>query len=92
MVKLDHQAAQACALPEAGKDELVKCNGHEPGQCHLKRLVVEYSYTQQRQAEQNEINLNAEQGDGLSRIRDSCGCCGGWICEQDGWEGYRGCK
>ena len=79
-------------MSEAGKHELVKCNGHEPGQRHLKRLVVEHRYTQQRQAEQNEINRNAEQVDGLSRVQASRGCCRGWICEQDGWEGHRGSK
>ena len=62
MVKLEHQAGQALALSEARKQELVECNGHKPGQRHLKRLVVEHRYTQQRQAEQNEINRDAETG------------------------------
>ena len=65
VVKLEHQAGQALALSEARKQELVKCNGHKPGQRHLKGLVVEHRYTQQRQAEQNEINRDAEQVDGL---------------------------
>ena len=65
MVKLQHQAGQALALSEAREQELVKCNGHKPGQRHLKCLVVKYRNTQQRQAEQNEINRDAEQVDGL---------------------------
>ena len=80
VVKLEHQAWQARALPEAGKHQLVKRDGHKPNQRDLKRLVVEHRDTQQREAEQNEINRKAEQEDGLSRIRATCGCCGGWIC------------
>jgi hypothetical protein len=52
VVKLEHQAGQALALSEARKQELVKCNGYEPSQSHLKCLMVEHGYSQQRQAEQ----------------------------------------
>jgi len=92
VVKLEHQARQALALSEAGKHDLVNCNGHEPRQRHLKRLVVEHRDTQQRQAEQNEINRDAKQVDGLSRIQAGSGCCCSWICEQDQRESHRGGK
>jgi hypothetical protein len=79
-------------LPEAGKHQLVKRDSHKADQGDLKRLAVEHRDTQQRQAEQNEINRNAEQVDGLSRIHASRRCCRGWMCEQDGWESHRGGK
>jgi len=65
VLKLGHQARQAFALSEARKQELVKCNGHQPSQRNLKCLVVEHRHTQQRQAEQNELNRDAKQVDGL---------------------------
>jgi hypothetical protein len=65
VVQLQDEAGEDLALPEARKQELVKCNGHEPGHRHLKCLVVEHRYTEQRQAEQNEINRDIEQVDGL---------------------------
>ena len=65
VAKLQDQAGEALALPEARKQDLVKCNGHKPGYRHLKCLAVEDRYTQQRHAEQNEINRDAEQVDGL---------------------------
>ena len=52
-----------CRKP--GKQQLVDGNGRKPGQRHLKCLVVEDRDTEQRQAEQNEINRDAEQVDGL---------------------------
>jgi hypothetical protein len=45
--------------------------------------VVEDRYSEQRQTEQNEINRDAEQVDGLCRGHASRGRCGGRICEQD---------
>ena len=65
MVKLQHKAGEALALPEACEEKLVDRNGGKPGQRDLKRLVVEYRDAKQRQAEQNEINRDAEQVDGL---------------------------
>ena len=49
--------------------------------------MVEHRDTQQRQAEQNEINRDTKQVDGLCRVEAGSGCCRGRICEQDdlGW-------
>src|SRR3954453_261973 len=44
VLKLKHQARKVLTLSEARKQELVQCNGHKPGQRHLKRLVVKYRY------------------------------------------------
>jgi hypothetical protein len=82
VVKLQHQAGQALALSEARKQELVKRNGYKPGQRHPKCLLVKHRYTQQRQTEQNEINRDAQQVDGLRRVHVSCECCRSRICEQ----------
>src|SRR3954469_897220 len=83
VLKLKHQAGQALALSEARKQKLVKCDGHKPSQRHLKCLVVEYRYTQQRQAEQDEIDWNTKQVDGVCRVEGSTGSRRRRIDEED---------
>ena len=47
---------------------------------------------EQRQAEQNEINRNAKQVDGLCGVYAKRGRCRGRTCEQATLDGYRGSK
>src|ERR1044072_295485 len=82
-MQLQNQSGEALALPEARQQELVKCNRQNPRQCNLERLVVEDRDTEQRQAEQNEINRDAEEVDRLCRVDASRGHCGSGGCEQD---------
>ena len=65
MVHLQHKAAQPLTLSEPGEEQLVDGDHREPGQRNLQRLVMEDRDAEQRQAEQNEINRDAEQVDGL---------------------------
>ena len=65
VVHLQHEAAEALSLPEAGEEQLVDGDHRKPGQRDLQRLVMEDRDAEQRQAEQNEINRDAEQVDGL---------------------------
>ena len=65
VVHLQHEAAETLALPEPGEEQLVDGDHRKPGQRDLQRLVMEDRDAEQRQAEQDEINRDAEQVDGL---------------------------
>ena len=65
VLHLQRKAAQSLALSEPGEEQLVDGDHGEPGQRNLQRLVMEDGDAEQRQAEQNEINRDAEQVDGL---------------------------
>ena len=62
---LQHKAAESLALSEPGEEQLVDGDDGKPGQRNLQCLVMEDCDAEQRQAEQNEINRDAEQVDGL---------------------------
>ncbi len=55
------EAGDTGAVLEAGEDELVGRDGGQPRERHLQRVVVEQGDAQQRQAEQDEIDGDAEQ-------------------------------
>ena len=83
VVHLQHETAESLALPEPGEEQLVDGDHREPGQRDLQRLVMKDRDAEQRQAEQNEIDRDAEQVNGLCRVDASRGCRRGRICDQD---------
>ena len=83
MVHLQHEAAKSLSLSEPGEEQLVDGDHCKPSQRDLQRLVMEDSDAEQRQAEQDEINRDAKQIDGLRCVDVGRGCRRGRICEQD---------
>ena len=64
-------------LPEPGEEQLVDSDHREPGQRDLQRLVMEDRDAEQRQAEQDEVDRDAEHEHRLRRVGARRGRRGG---------------
>ena len=60
VLHVQREAGEAGAEFEAGEDQLVERDDRKPGQRDVQRVMVEQRDAQQRQAEQDEIDGNAE--------------------------------
>ena len=67
VLEVQAEAGEAGAVFEAGEQELVERDGREPGERDCERVMVEQGDPEQGQAEQDEVDRDAEDIDRRAR-------------------------